>query len=388
MVENGRVLEDGVRKGRYKEMNFEQMRMAYRAFDEVMPIGRTVEWEGKAYHIAGLTRIGKQAEMYVLESISKEVEPSENETAGSGPEECSVAAFGDADRKERHTNRMSMKIVPVECPFFNIRIVKIGEWELETGGANSGPLVLNEGCAVDADSENFGLFYEMMRAGWALPENSPFLTMDWNAMWLTRLAFCTETENLPVWEENREILVKWGRRTKQHYVEKPVSLTVGEEAELDFAIEDGRQGICYINRVYPIDIWKENEEKFKNPRYLEIMSVEELEKQKETFFRNLEQDCPRGMCYLGIEYECTLEGSLVFYDRAFLESEPGACQGSANIMMMLLRPDESTGKHGLRQRGCVIQTPVVPKVRQMEAEIFRFDEMFEEGKEFVPLREI
>lgn len=364
-------------------MNFEQMRLAYRKFDEVIPIGRTVEWEGKAYHIAGMTRIGKQAEMYVLESMPEETGLPENGTAESGLEEVS----GEAGRKGRHTNRMSMKIVPAECPFFNIRMIRLGDRELETGGANSGPLALNEGCAVDADNENDFLFYEMMRAGWALPEDSPFLTMDWNDMWLTRLSFRTETTSLPVWREDQEILVKWGRRTKHHYVEKPVCLTVGEEAELDFTIEDGRHGVCYINRVYPIDIWKENEEKFKNPRYLEIMTAEELEKQKEAFFRNLEQDCPRGMCYLGIEYECTLEGSLAFYDRAFLESEPETYQGSSGFMMMLLRPDEPTGKHGLQQRGCVIQTPVAPDVRQLEAELFRFDEMFEEGREFVPLPE-
>lgn len=352
------------------KMNFEQMRLAYRAFDEVMPIGRTVEWEGKAYHIAGMTRIGKQAEMYVLESVPEETEVS-----------------GEANRKECHTNRGSMKIVPAECPFFNIRTIKFGEQELETGGANSGPLALNEGCAVDADSENYFLFYEMMRAGWALPEDSPFLTMDWNAIWLTRLTFRTETASLPVLEEEQEILVKWGRRIKQHYVEKTVCLAVGEEAELDFSIGDGRRGVCYINRVYPIDIWKENEEKFKNPRYLEIMSADELEKQKKAFFQNLAEECPRGMCYLGVEYECTLEGSLAFYDRAFLESEPRTCQGSASIMMMLLRPDEPTGKHGLQQHGCVIQTPVAPDVRQLEAELFRFDETFEEDRDFVPLPE-
>lgn len=369
------------------KMNFEQMRLARQTFDEVMPIGRTVEWEGKVYHIAGMTLSGNRAEMYVLEIVSEEAEPLENGMAECALTESGVTGTsGDADRQERHTNRKSMKVVPAECPFFNIVSIKLGERELETGSANSGPLALNEGCAVDADSENLFLFYEMMRAGWELSEDSPFLTMDWNTLWLTRLTFRTEIEHLPVLDEKQEMMVKWGRRTKQHYVEMPVCLTVGEEAELNFVIADGRQGVCYINRVYPIDIWKENEEKFKNPRYLEIMTAEELEKQKEDFFRNLEQDCPRGMCYLGIEYECTLEGSLAFYDRAFLESEPRISQGSASVMMMLLRPDEPIGKHGLLQRGCVIQTPVAPEVRQLEAELFRFDEMFGESTEFVSLQ--
>lgn len=349
-------------------MNFEQMRQAYRTFDEVMPIGKTVEQEGKNYHIVGMTRLGKQAEMYVIE--------------GSPEKERRQEDY----RKGRYTNRASMKIVPIDCLFNNIMTVRFDELELEAGGANAGPLALNEGCAVDADSENILLFYEMIKAGWALPADSPFLTMDWSDMWLTRMTFRTEVESLPVWR-NQDIFVKWGRRTKSHYVEKPVCLTTGEETELDFTLEDGRRGVCYINRVYPMDIWKENEEKFKNPRYLEIMSAEELEKHKKDFFENLEQDCPRGMCYLGIEYECTLEGSLAFYDRAFLEAEPRTYQGSSSIMMMLLRPDEPTGKHGLRQRGCVIQTPVAPDIPKLEAELFRFDEMFGEGKEFVPLTE-
>lgn len=362
-------------------MNFEQMWQAYRNFDEVMPIGRTVELEGKAHHIVGMTRTGKQAEMYVLECAPKEKEPS-----GNGLAENDSKA-GGLSRMPEHTNRMSMKIVPVECLLYNIVTIKLGEWELETGDANSGPLALNEGGAiVDADCESYLLFYEMMRSGWTLPEDSPFLSMDWNDIWLTRLTFRTEIEHLPVWTD-QEILIKWGRRTKPHYVEKPVCLTVGEETELHFVIEDGRHGVCYINKVYPMDIWKENEEKFKNPRYLEIMSAEELEKQKESFFRNLEQDCPRGMCYLGIEYECTLEGSLAFYDRAFLESEPRTYQGRSSMMMMLLRPDEPTGRHGLRQRGCIIQTPVAPDIQKLKAELFRFDEMFGEGKEFVSLTE-
>lgn len=371
-------------------MNFEQMRQAYRIYDEVMPIGRMVELEGKAYHIVGMTRIGTQAEMYIIEHTPEKGDRMENGAAERFLQGCDWPKTSDGkcqEQKGRHTNRMNMKIAPVECLFNNIMTIRIGELELETGSTSSGPLALNEGCAVDADSESYLLFYEMMRAGWTLPENSPFVAMNWNDIWLTRMSFRTEIENLPVWK-NQDIAIKWGRRVKQHYVEKPVCLTAGEETELDFAIEDGRQGNCYINKVYPLDIWKENEERFKNPRYLEIMSVEELEKMKEEFFRNLEQTCPRGMCYLGIEYECTLEGSLAFYDRAFLEEEARTHQGSFSVMMMLLRPDEPIGKHGLPQRGCVIQTPVSPDIRELEAELFRFDEMFGEGTEFVPLPEI
>lgn len=155
-------------------------------------------------------------------------------------------------------------------------------------------------------------------------------------------------------------------------------LQVGKESEIPFSLEDGSSGICYINRVYPIDVWQENEERFKDPRYLEIVTKEELEKHKESFFEGLAQDCPRGMCYLGIEYECTLNGNLVFYDRSFLERKPEENRGSARIMMMLLKPDEPYGKHRLAQHGCVIQTPVFPDIKQMEAELFYYMEMLGE----------
>ena len=68
----------------------------------------------------------------------------------------------------------------------------------------------------------------------------------------------------------------------------------------------------------------------------------------------------------------------MFYDRSFLEKKPEENRGSARIMMMLLKPDEPYGKHGLAQHGCVIQTPVFPDIKQMEAELFYFMEMLGE----------
>ena len=47
-------------------------------------------------------------------------------------------------------------------------------------------------------------------------------------------------------------------------------------------------------------------------------------------------------------------------------------------MMMLLKPDEPYGKHGLAQHGCVIQTPVFLDIKQMEAELFYYMEMLGE----------
>lgn len=86
------------------------------------------------------------------------------------------------------------------------------------------------------------------------------------------------------------------------------------------------------------------------------------------------------MYYLGIEYECTLAGSLVFYERELLEAEPKTHKGSARVMMMLLKPDEPIGKHGIRQHGCVIQTPLSGDVKSVQAELFSFMENVPRGR--------
>ncbi len=52
-------------------------------------------------------------------------------------------------------------------------------------------------------------------------------------------------------------------------------------------------------------------------------------------------------------------------------------------MMMTLRPDEPTGTHGLTLRGCIIQTPVKPDIREITAELLYFLETVPEREEII-----
>lgn len=353
-------------------MNFMEMQCAKREFDEIISIGKTLEKEGRFYHIAGMARSENKTALYIIEQNEQEAE------ACAGAE------------AHHYNNRAGMKIVPAQSYFDGVEAICLGAQRgkaegagegfltLETESVCSGPLAYDAGC----DWESILLLAEMMKNGWRLPKDNPFATMDWQDIWLTKITFRTELEELPDWND-REVFIRFGRRSRAFYVEKPICLTVGQEMEVDFSIEAGHDGICYINKVYLLDVWKENEEKFKNPKYLEFMTKEELERQKGVFFEGLEQDCPRGMRYLGIEYECTLEGSIAFYDRDFLEAKPKVNKGSARVMMMLLKPDEKVGKHGLRQQGCVIQTPLAPDTKQIEAELFHFAKMLPAKEEIL-----
>lgn len=383
-------------------MNFAELQQTTQNCDEVLIIGKNAyisaadsdgdgERQGKLCYIAGMARQGNQAHLYIL---------TENTEDKGHPAIC-----GD-------TNREKMKIHTEPDILMEIAAVKVGEREFITKGITGYPpgqgahftegihssegthsaecipsveCIFSDGCGFWAGKSREKLWMTQIDFELAGNADGKFLANTAGTVEGQKAVDVTETAKLcecnckmlPVWE-GQEISVRLRKRCRSFLVEKPVSLTPGKEAEISFQLKDGRSGICYINRVYPIDVWKENEERFKDPRYLEIMTAKELEKHKEEFFQGLAQDCPEGMCYLGIEYECTLGGNLTFYDRAFLDGETREHKGSARIMMMLLKPDEPFGKHGLRQHGCVIQTPVLPDIRKMEAELFFYMDMLDE----------
>lgn len=336
-------------------MNFAELYLAAEKYDEVKAIGGDIERDGRFYHIVGMTRSGRIARLYILEELPE----GSRESATERP----------------RSNRDSMLLAPEDGCFSSIRSIETDNTEMEVRGMCREWLGSSDYC------HSILFFHEMMKAGWELSDDSRFLAVDWESICLTSIDFETEKEKLPEWEAGK-VRLKYGRGAKKSIVGKRLCLKTGNEAEIEFSLDSGK-GICYINKVYPIDVWEEQEKRFDDPRYLEIMTREELESHKKEFFEILEEECPRGMCYLGIEYECEPEGSVCFYDADFLDAEPKSSSGSARIMMMTLRPDEPTGMHGLTLRGCIIQTPVKPDIREITAELLYFLETVPEREEII-----
>lgn len=127
-----------------------------------------------------------------------------------------------------------------------------------------------------------------------------------------------------------------------------------------------------------MDIWEKQEKKFSDSAYREKMlqhvSEEELERMKQHFFEVLEEHCPKGKCYMTIEYECSEDVSLNFYDREYLDTLPKPNKGSASALLMSVKPEKETGEHGYKLRGGVIQKPLDRNVKKMDAELFSYVE--------------
>ena len=337
-------------------MNFQTFNHFHREsqYDEIKAIGKEIQKEGKTYHIIGMTLKERKAHLYVLELTEslEEREPWREKT----PRE-SMKESMESDRNSSF--------------FMHIREFRNGDMVFETAGATSG--VIEQGDLGEA----YLLFAKMYEAGWSINEESAFLDVPWKMIALTKIELRDEYEILPEWSEQMEVLVF--PVPTNTALEKPVILECGKSTEMEISLKNGKKAICYINKVELMDVWAEQEKKFAEDSYrekmLKHMTETEFEQMKNQFWNVLEEHCPRGKHYLVIEYECSEDVVLTFYDKEYLDTLPKPREGSASSLFMRIKPDREKGIHGYTLRGCVIQKPLDKNEKVMEAELFSYSEI-------------
>lgn len=341
-------------------MNFEFFNHIYEKSecDEVKVIGKDVIQEGKAYHLLGMTRKNKEVTVYVLEW---------NETMDEEVDEDIEGIYREKTPRESMKENMREKNNSI---FFHAIELKSGGMVYETASGASGRMNNND------YSETVLLFAKMYQAGWKLSEESLFYEIPWSSMFLTEITLREEYDKLP--DFSKELSISYDFIPAECAIEQPIVLKPGMEAVIPFSMEDGRTAECYINRVTAMDVWKEQEERFADPVYRERMlqhvTEEELEDMKTQVLQILEESCPKGKYYYVVEYECTQDVSLRFFDKASLDTIPEPKAGSTSALFMSAKPDKELGSHGWKLRGCVIQTPMDTETEEMEAELFSYRE--------------
>ncbi len=332
-------------------MNFKHFdRLLARAsYDEVQIIGKDVTLDGQCAHIIGMTRKGKQVLVYTLELMEQ---PDEEETFTSLTEQIHRQQM-----KENYKQEMTHS-------FFGIKeFHSKGKVSMVAGATSS-----------QSEPEEHTLFYlKMKEHGWTMSKDSPLYTVGWNRLQLSVIEL-EEMDAFPDWKTDLKIVKRSHPKTVP--LEHPVLLTCGEQPVISFSLEDGTPATCYINKIALYDVWAEQERKLKDEEYkkrmLEHVSMEEFQKMQKNFEEALLADCPRGKCYMLVEYECSPDVQLNFYATSFLDSKPQVHSGSATALLLMHRPDNATGPHGLKARGCVIQAPISPEKTSLNAELFSY----------------
>lgn len=243
----------------------------------VLVIGRTITRDSQKYHIVGMTS-GNTLQLHILEPFCEPKVPPRRKKSPCRQRKLL--------REQEESN-----ICYLHCREF-----QLGDTKLKIQGGCGGSLKYSE-----QDYRTIHLFLDMMRAGWIVPDW--LKEEDWNNLQLTTLTIANR-KRLPKYSPDMPITVKHRPDHTKHLVEKKVLLTVGKSRSFSFTDHKGNKVRCHINRVSLIDVWEDTERNLNDPRYVKKVSPEQLLEIKEHCQKALEQSCPRGMCYIGIEYEC------------------------------------------------------------------------------------
>ena len=333
-------------------MNFSLLENSHSKWRDILVIGKTAERDGRKCHIIGIT-LSDEAKLYMIEPY---MEPESRNRKGP-----------------RNHRRMLKEHESHEYSYLHCSDFCLGGEHLKIQGGMGSPMY----------SDNYGmfqLFFDMMSAGWTIPQW--LKDMDWDNLMLLTLNMA-DVEKLPGFTPQMPITITHSPNPIQHIIEKTVTLNTGKTHSFCFMDHHGDEVFCHINSVALIDVWKNTEEEWKDPKLAERFSPEQLKEAAKHRHDALEQCCPKGMCYIGIEYECSKNYDLPFHSRQYLKSRPEIHQGSSHFLMMHLKPRQETGTHGLPLKGCVIQTPVPPDTTQIPAELFLYHEKADEWTETI-----
>lgn len=324
-------------------MNFSTLSDCHKEWQDILVIGKTIERDGRKYHILGMT-LSDEAKLYIIEPYDKRE---------------------SINRKSiRNHRRILKEHEGKSCCYLHCSDFYLGNERLQTQGGTSG--------CLECSSEDYGtiqLFLDMMSAGWTVPEW--LKDTDWADLQLVTLRIAN-MEKLPDYSPDMPISITHSPAPTRHILEKTVTLNVGKSRLIFFTDNYGDSVQCHINSVTLIDVWEDIGEELRDPKLADRFSPEQLEEARKHSYDALEQCCPKGMCYIGIEYECSKNYELVFHSKQYLKSRPETRQRSSHFLMMRLKPDQETGMHGLPLKGCVIQTPVSPDTTKIPAELFLY----------------
>ena len=344
-------------------MKFAYLEGFHKNWNDILVIGKTIERDNRKYHMIGMT-LADEAKLYIIEPYSEH---------GNDTHRTKGVRTHRQLQKEHRRNE-TYEITYLHCSDFYL-----GEQRLQVRSGSGGALKYNT-----ENYETIQVFFDMLRAGWIIPDW--LKDEDWDNLQLVTLVI-EDMKKLPKYSPQMPITIKHSPSAVQHIVERTVALNVGKSHTFSFVDNYGEKVQCYINNVTLIDVWKSTEEQFRqrlsDPKYTEQFSEEQLREIKEQCYKALEQNCPKGMCYIGVEYECSKDISLQFYTKEFLKSVPETHGGSSTFLLMGGKPDRETGSHNLPLKSCVIQTAVSPDTSIIPAELFLYMEKVAAWEEIV-----
>lgn len=328
-------------------MNFLSLEEMYQKWQELLVIGKTIERESYNDYILGMT-LADEAKLYILEAY-RETELSKY-------------------RRRGVRNQRSILKEPQEiCSrYLHCCSVQLGGESLHIQGGTASPMKYGL-----QDYGTIQLFLDLMTAEWKIPRW--LKKEDWENLQLVTLDVAG-VKKLPEYEPNMPVTLQYEPKRIPHFLEKTLTLTVGKSRSFHFLDHQGDEVQCYINDVSLVDVWEDVENQLRDPKYTQGISPAEVQQIKSHFYKVLEENCPRDMRYVCLEYECNKEIDLQFYSKQYLQSHPKKQKGCSGCIGVCSKPSHPFGAHHLPLKSCVLQTAVPPDTSKIPAELFLYFE--------------
>ncbi|HWQ76292.1 MAG TPA: hypothetical protein VN441_13340 [Syntrophomonas sp.] len=343
-------------------MNFELLQSAIPVFDELRVLNKSFTSEDATIQLVGLIRQGKSLKLYALQLDEQvyEAELLEEEQEFSRP-----------PRRRPVTNRQQICDVGkieyrIPLTYVNSIFVEGQEFQVSCTVASR---------LGDDDLNCILLLAEFMKNGFKPCDSIE--TRDFSHILFSTIELEGEYDHIPPGKQSGDIVLCFGNNDiRQYPVQKRLQLHIGRNYPRAFQFKDKRMEEIhrfYIQRVYLMDIWAETEKSLSDPRHLESISEADLLEMKRACFEHLERLCPRGMYLPVIEYEAEEAISFEFHTVEYLNARYEASrENRASSILIMARPEEPMGRHGMKLKAAVIQRPVSGETESLYVELFRY----------------
>lgn len=323
------------------------------------PIGLTVQTGEHPLEIVGIKRTKKETILVALEKVDD----------GLDAAQASEYMRFENEGPHRFTNRTVMKRHSeprVQHGYHHLRKVFIDGHDFDVKSYETRRIMQTE-------LESVLDLYEFMRAGWS---SDVFDHAVMDGLMIIRATLSGDGIEKFKPSNLSEITFERHPYPEHHYVEKPMTLAIGEDFpdKIYFEATDSHEKQwAQIHRVSLTDIYETLETNLNDPKMLEHASPEQLTNMKREMERNFQSICPRGMHLPVIEYECEADITLQFYHLDYLEAKPSS--GGVSAFGFIMGSDQQVGKWGYPIKVCVIQHAVPKETESIDVELFSFSRM-------------
>lgn len=323
-----------------------QIKDFVRSISEIKIVEKDFSVNVTSYHLAGIYKQNGETKILLL---------AYNETICEIREEIEALRFEFANQADiptfREEERLSIKF---EKDFAGIKSVSCGENCCFICSSQTSQLSNNE-------AEHAILLSEFIKSGWNCP---CFADLNPDNIYIIScvLSDCEKTDF------SQKTVIAFRPDNKRYLAEIPLLLNPGESNK-EIKLSDGK--IIYIRKISPFDLHKHTEEIFSHEKIINSFSPKELEEKKKEIDESNEKLCPKGQCFITVEYEAPENISIDIKTVKTLDSRISHSGGAFGI----IASSSLTPTHkGYSVKVAAINEPFTPDFKSVEAEIFSYSE--------------